>query len=58
MKDKDSKQYKSIFKNKKLTFEEKLNNACEYANQKVTENLSIHELLRLVKTIGISPLNT
>lgn len=56
MKDKDSKYYKTIFKSKTLSFEQKLNKACEYANSRVEENIAMSNLFNLIKETGILPI--
>jgi hypothetical protein len=56
MKDRDSKYYKTIFKSKILSFEQKLNKASEYANTKVEENIAMNSLFNLIKDTGILPI--
>lgn len=55
--DKDSKQYKKIFNNKKLSWEDKLNKCSEYANQEVINCIESKEMFRICFSCGILPIN-
>lgn len=55
--DTDSKKYKRIFGNKKMSFEEKLQKAGDYANERVKYRLYLETLIKFYLSIGIFPIN-